>query len=351
MYKTRWEKLMSKKRKRLSEQEYEVLCLRQAADEHLAWSRVLRYSSFSGVAKSVMSGPFAIFSAERSDLPTEENSRRTSQLKRILINRLEPDEQPLKNTDGPIPSVAGQHGFVPGRGVWKGAAEKSLFIPMLSEDDTRAICAYFRQDAYVWGDGSKDHYKVQPTAGGDPYLEGKVSADFTQIKGDQPRKSRDQDPPPGMATTPPGPESSEQQRVKEERYLRWRKKLDDIQRLVEEREQQGMVGPIPGERMPSGYDINSGNYTDTSGRRWKFREPDSTASTSSRSREAGYLYHLNSVAKYIPSQGVVTASSCSPLNNFAWRTASGDPDVDSVFVLIPVESIDPDMSSSKTRRT
>jgi hypothetical protein len=122
------------------------------------WKKTILASGFARLVRHTLEGEFAIVSAFKSDLPIEENNRRTAELKQLVRQM--------------------GYGFIPGKGVWDGAAERSLFIPGMSEADVKSLAERFAQQSYVHGD--KGRYRIVGTDGS-LYGEGLTGKDFHQF--------------------------------------------------------------------------------------------------------------------------------------------------------------------------
>ena len=122
------------------------------------WKRLVLASGFARMVRHTLEGEFAIVSAFKSDRPIQENNKRTAELKQLVRQM--------------------GYGFIPGKGVWDGAAEKSLFIPGMSEQEVKSLAERFEQQSYVHGD--KGRYRIVGTDGS-LYGEGLTGKDFHQF--------------------------------------------------------------------------------------------------------------------------------------------------------------------------
>ena len=120
--------------------------------------RTVLASGFAGV-KHFLSGPFGIMSAFKSNRSPDQNNESNRLLKRKL--------QELG------------YGFIPGRGVWVGAPEKSLFIVGIDQPSLQKLSEEFGQQSYVIGDEGK--YKIVDTNSGDLWGKGNTKDDFHQF--------------------------------------------------------------------------------------------------------------------------------------------------------------------------
>jgi hypothetical protein len=121
--------------------------------------RTVLASGFARVVKHFLSGPFGIMSAFKSNRSPDQNNESNRLLKRKL--------QELG------------YGFIPGRGVWVGAPEKSLFIVGIDQPSLQKLSEEFGQQSYVIGDEGK--YKIVDTNSGDLWGKGNTKDDFHQF--------------------------------------------------------------------------------------------------------------------------------------------------------------------------
>jgi len=116
-------------------------------------------SGFARVVKHFLSGPFGIMSAFKGEQSPAQNNEANRLLKRKLQEM--------------------GHGFMPGRGVWGGAPEKSLFIVGIDQPSLQKLSEEFDQQSYVVGNEGK--YRIVDTKGGDLWGSGETKTDFHQF--------------------------------------------------------------------------------------------------------------------------------------------------------------------------
>jgi hypothetical protein len=325
----------------------------EAVASHVRSRMAVEASGFGSVLRHLQRGPFAAISAERAGLTPQQNKARMAQLKKILAGQDPGPALDQPDINGEPPRLA-LHGFVPGRGVWFGIQEKSLFVPQMSEGDAKAVAYYFGQDAYVWGDGSEDFYKVQPTGGGEPIVEGGIR-EHLDIMGFE--------PPAGSTRRTKYPESHHEKEVKDIRHQRYVERIEKGMEIAKHLREKGVAPPYTGQQMadassellhgvtPSGFPKDPGaegsaGYSLTDGRKWMFREKGKPATPVQASREVwedGYFFMLREGIRYVsPAWGCWTSGG---LGRGLLRNADGDIQAENVDFLVPISVEVPMLSS------
>lgn len=131
-----------------------------AIDPTRAWEKdvVKKVVEAAGISRLFdhMKNEFGIVSGFESSRKLEDNTQRSKDLKQVLIEM--------------------GYGFVPAKGVWKGASEESLFIPGISLGEIHELARMFNQEAFVHGNNGK--YNIINTGSGAVELSGDVATDF-----------------------------------------------------------------------------------------------------------------------------------------------------------------------------
>ena len=141
------------------------------------WKKTVLASGFSRMVHHLMNGKWAIISAFQS-LPEESLQGLPSKDRTEVLTR-NARENLARDKAFKARLVEMGYGFIPGKGVWGGAPENSLFIPGMEKDVAQKLAEELSQQAYIFGVGGK--YKILETKGQASFGEGETGTDFHQF--------------------------------------------------------------------------------------------------------------------------------------------------------------------------